>query len=67
MLNSQKIGFERYENWGWLIYAVAMFDRGVHSKEVDKLRSFTLKYYLEVDAVHGQIPHVALRPFSIGF
>lgn len=41
MLNSQKIGFERYENWSWLIYAVAMVDKGIHSKEVDKLRSFT--------------------------
>lgn len=54
MLASQKIGNEFYQNLGKLFYAVAMADRSVHIKEVEKLRTFVRKYWLEVDGIEDE-------------
>ncbi len=54
MLASQKIGNEFYQNLGKLFYAVAMADKSVHIKEIEKLRTFIRQYWLEVDAVEDE-------------
>lgn len=54
MLNSQKIGIELYENLGRLFYAVAMADKSIHIKEIDKLRAFIREFWLDVDAVEDE-------------
>ncbi len=51
---SEKIGNELYQNLGKLFYAVAMADESVHTKEVDKLRSFIRTYWLDVDEVEDE-------------
>lgn len=54
MLNSQKAGIALYENLGRLFYAVAMVDGVVHVKEVDKLKAFIRKYWLDVDMIEDE-------------
>lgn len=54
MQHSKKVACELYQNLGKLFYAVAMADKSVHSKEIDKLRSFIRKYWLEVDEVEDE-------------
>lgn len=51
MENTKKWGLELYQNLGKLFYAVANADQRIHKKEIDKLRSFVRKYWLEVDEV----------------
>ncbi|WP_273568530.1 hypothetical protein [Maribacter halichondriae] len=51
---SEKIGNELYQNLGKLFYSVAMADESVHTKEIDKLRSFIRKYWLDVDAIEDE-------------
>ena len=54
MLASQKIGNEFYQNLGKLFYAVAMADRSVHIKEVEKLRIFVRQYWLDADTIEDE-------------
>ncbi len=54
MLNSQKLGIELYENLGKLFYAIASVDGTVHTKEVDHLRSYIRKYWLDIDAIEDE-------------
>jgi hypothetical protein len=54
MLNSQKFGIELYENLGKLFYAMASVDGNVHTKEIDNLRSYIRKYWLEIDAIEDE-------------
>ena len=54
MWNSEKVGVALYENLGKLFFAIAMADRSVHIKEVDKLRSFIRKYWLDVDELEDE-------------
>jgi len=54
MLNSQKFGIELYENLGKLFYAVAFIDGSVHSKEIDRLRSYIRSYWLEIDEIEDE-------------
>lgn len=54
MVNSQRSGIELYRNLGKLFYAVAMADGVVHHKEIDKLKLFIRKYWLDVDAVEDE-------------
>nr|WP_299345396.1 hypothetical protein [Allomuricauda sp.] len=49
MLQSQIIGNEFYQSLGKLFYAIACADKSVHVKELDKLKSFIRKYWLDVD------------------
>jgi hypothetical protein len=54
MQYSEKVTCELYQNLGKLFYAVAMADKSVHTKEIDKLRSFIRKYWLDVDEVEDE-------------
>lgn len=54
MLYSEKTACELYENLGKLFYAVAIADKSVHTKEIDKLRSFIRKYWLAVDEIEDE-------------
>ncbi len=54
MFASQLIGNEFYQNLGKLFYAIAMADRNIHVKEIDKLKSFIRKYWLEVDDIEDE-------------
>ncbi len=49
MLNSERIGNEFYQALGKLFYAVAMADKHVRPVEVQRLRKYVRKYWLEVD------------------
>lgn len=49
MENKKKVATNFYENLGKLFYAVAMADSHIHRQEIDKLRIFIRKYWLEVD------------------
>ncbi len=51
MENTKKMGLELYQNLGKLFYAMANADQRIHKKEIDKLRSFVRKYWLDVDEV----------------
>lgn len=54
MVASQLIGNEFYQNLGKLFYAVAMADNSIHVKEIDKLKSFIRKYWLEIDDIEDE-------------
>ncbi|CAM4302773.1 hypothetical protein [Zobellia nedashkovskayae] len=54
MLNSNKVGIEFYQNLGKLFYAIAMTDRTVHIKELDKLREIIRKSWLAVDDIEDR-------------
>lgn len=54
MYASQLIGNEFYQNLGKLFYAIAMADSSIHVKEIDKLKSFIRKYWLEVDDIEDE-------------
>lgn len=54
MTNSQIIGNEFYQNMGRLFYAVAMADRSIHIKELEKLKKFIRQYWLDVDTVEDE-------------
>ncbi len=54
MRYSEKVACELYQNLGKLFYAVAMADKSVHTREIDKLRSFIRKYWLDVDEVEDE-------------
>ena len=49
MENRKKVGKNFYENLGKLFYSVAVADSRINRQEIDKLRSFVRKYWLEVD------------------
>ncbi|TAI49740.1 hypothetical protein [Flagellimonas allohymeniacidonis] len=49
MVQSQIIGNEFYQSLGKLFYSIACADKSVHAKELDKLKSFIRKYWLDVD------------------
>lgn len=50
----EKTTNELYQNLGRLFYSVAMSDNSVHTKEIDKLRSFIRKFWLDVDEVEDE-------------
>lgn len=54
MKNTKKVGKKFYENLGKLFYAVAIADLKVHKKEIDKLRGFIRKYWLDVDELEDE-------------
>lgn len=54
MRYSEKVACELYQNLGKVFYAVAMADKSVHIKEIEKLRSFIRKYWLDVDEVEDE-------------
>ncbi|APQ16143.1 hypothetical protein [Maribacter hydrothermalis] len=54
MLNSQKFGIELYENLGKLFYAMASTDGNVHTKEIDKLKSYIRTFWLDIDAIEDE-------------
>ncbi|MBC8768655.1 hypothetical protein MWU78_13415 [Arenibacter sp. F26102] len=54
MENIKKVGKKFYENLGKLFYAVAMADTRIHRQEIDKLRAFIRKYWLEVDELEDE-------------
>ncbi|MCM4153419.1 hypothetical protein DHD05_17640 [Arenibacter sp. N53] len=54
MENTKKVGKNFYENLGKLFYAVAVADSRIHRQEIDKLRTFIRKYWLEVDELEDE-------------
>ncbi len=54
MKYSEKVRAKLYQNLGKLFYAIAIADRSVHIKEIDKLRKFIRTYWLEVDTVEDE-------------
>ena len=50
----EKTTNELYQNLGRLFYSVAMSDNSVHTREIDKLRSFIRKFWLDVDEVEDE-------------
>ncbi|MCK0190335.1 hypothetical protein [Arenibacter sp. F20364] len=54
MENTKKVGKKFYETLGKLFYAVAAIDKRIHKKEVDKLRGFIRKYWLDVDGLEDE-------------
>ncbi len=54
MSEASIIGKQLYQHLGKLFFAVAIADKSVHTKEIDKLRSFIRKYWLDVDAVEDE-------------
>ncbi|KKL73360.1 hypothetical protein LCGC14_2075700 [marine sediment metagenome] len=63
----EKIGNELYQNLGKLFYAVAMADKKVVPKEVEKLKEDVRKYWLEVDAIEDEFGSDAAYQIEIVF
>ncbi|WP_394749378.1 hypothetical protein [Spongiimicrobium salis] len=66
-LSSQKLDQEFYENLGKLFYAMAMADRRVHPKEIEKLRTFIRQYWLDIDASKDDFGESAIYQIEIVF
>ncbi|SNZ00746.1 hypothetical protein [Flagellimonas pacifica] len=54
MKQSQIEGNEFYENLGKLFYYIAMADKSVRAEEIDKLKTFIRKYWLDVDDIENE-------------
>ncbi|WP_190811021.1 hypothetical protein [Flagellimonas sp. S3867] len=54
MRQSQIIGNEFYQNLGKLFYYVAMADKSIRAEEIDKLKTFIRKYWLDVDTIEDE-------------
>ncbi|MER3316717.1 MAG: hypothetical protein RIB79_00345 [Allomuricauda sp.] len=67
MLNSEKIGNEFYQNLGKLFYAVAMADKNVRPKEVERLREYVRQHWLEVDKFEDEFHTDAAYQIEIVF
>lgn len=67
MISSEKVGSKFYQNLGNLFYAMAMVDQKVAPKEIDKLRSFIRKYWLDVDMVEDEFGTDAAYQIEIVF
>lgn len=50
----KKLRKELYQNLGKVFYAVAMADRKVHPKEIEKLKELVRDHWLEVDAIEDE-------------
>ncbi|WP_149277012.1 hypothetical protein [Pareuzebyella sediminis] len=64
---SEKVGNELYQNLGKLFYAIAIADRKVKIKEVEKLRQDVRKYWLDVDAIEDEFGSDAAYQIEIVF
>ncbi len=51
MRQSRTVGNEFYQNLGKLFYYIAMADGSIHAEEIDKLKAFIRKYWLDVDNI----------------
>lgn len=67
MLHSEKIGNELYQNLGKLFYAVAMADKNVRPKEIEKLKEDVRRYWLPVDDVKDEFGTDAAYQIEIVF
>ncbi|MCJ7468536.1 MAG: hypothetical protein MUO53_17795 [Maribacter sp.] len=67
MISSQKIGNEIYQNLGKLFYALAMADKKIHPKEVEKLKAYVRNYWLPVDEVEDEFGTDAAYQIEIIF
>ena len=54
MKQSQIVGNGFYQNLGKLFYHIAMADRSIHVEEIDKLKTFIRKYWLDVDDIQDE-------------
>lgn len=64
---SENVGNELYQNLGKLFYAVAMADKKVKIKEVEKLRKDVRKYWLDVDEIEDEFGSDAAYQIEIVF
>jgi len=64
---SEKIGNELYQNLGKLFYAIAMVDKKVVPKEVEKLKQDVRKYWLDVDDIEDEFGTDAAYQIEIVF
>jgi hypothetical protein len=55
MISSQKIGNAIYPNLGKLFYAIAMADKKVRPREVEKLKAYVRNYWLALDEVEDEV------------
>lgn len=67
MLPSEKIGNEHYQNLGKLFYAIAMADKKVAPKEVEKLKEDVRKFWLSVDDIEDEFGTDAAYQIEIVF
>ncbi|WP_420322028.1 hypothetical protein [Flagellimonas sp.] len=54
MRESQLIGNEFYQNLGKLFYYIAMADSSIRVEEIEKLKTFIRKYWLDVDGLEDE-------------
>ncbi len=67
MLHSEEIANEFYQNLGKLFYAVAMADKNVRPREVEKLQEDVRTYWLDVDHVTDEFGTDAAYQIEIVF
>jgi len=63
----EKQGNEMYQNLGKLFYAVAMADKKVHKKEIEKLEELVREHWIEVDDIEDEFGTDAAYQISIVF
>ncbi|MGW9685769.1 hypothetical protein [Flagellimonas sp. 2504JD1-5] len=54
MKQSQIVGNELYQSLGKLFYYIAMADKSIRVEEIDKLKAFIRKYWLDVDTIEDE-------------
>lgn len=54
MLSPNRVGIEFYQNLGKLFYAIAIADRTVHTKELDRLKEIIRESWLTVDDIEDR-------------
>ena len=67
MLNSEKVGNELYQYLGKLFYAVAIADRTIHLKELEKLKEMVRKHWLDVDDIEDEYGEDAAFQIEVVF
>ncbi|WP_420601116.1 hypothetical protein [Flagellimonas sp.] len=54
MKESQMVGNEFYQSLGKLFYYIAMADKSIRVEEIDKLKTFIRKYWLDLDDIEDE-------------
>lgn len=52
--NSKQIGNKLYQNLGKVFYAVAIADKSIHPKEIDRLKSLVREKWLDIDEIEDE-------------
>lgn len=67
MLHSEEIANQFYQNLGKLFYAVAMADKNVRPKEVEKLQDDVRNYWLDIEDITDEFGTDAAYQIEIVF